>query len=362
MTPDVRSRTRADDPGVDASLTEWTERTLALISQYRRNPLRAARCLCYVHAVLHDALWLTYDQPAVLRSAVAHQAAAQLLSYLFPQETAHRAVDRMPGGGSAAVVAALADTVVDAAIARAWRDGSDREWIPPRLPPPAQRAWRPSPPLRMATPLEALAGEWQLWTISEHDMPEAPPPVHGAQAAAELEEVWQVRQQLTDQQKAMADYWNLDQGTVTPAGLWNRIALPLLNARYRDPTQTIAALALLNAVMMDALIVCWRTKYRWWTERPVTAIRAQRDPDFMPWLLTPPFPAYVSGHATVSGAAARVLGRLMPEHGAMLEAMAEEAAWSRLLGGIHSRNDNEAGLALGRSLAALALAGPAGRV
>ncbi len=347
------------DERIDASLTEWTERTLTLIAKYRRNPLRAARCLCYMHAVLHDALWLSRAHPAAVRSSVAQQAAARMLAYLFPQEDQHAAAPMTTPAGVADVTTALAEQVFAAAVERAWQDGSDREWLPQMLPPAQQGAWRPSPPLRVTTPLEALAGEWQLWTISEQEVPQAPPPVRGVQAAAELEEVWQVRQQLTDRQKAIADYWNLDQGTITPAGLWNRIALPLLTAQFADPAATIAALALLNAVMMDALIVCWRTKYRWWTERPVTALRAGRDPHFLPWLLTPPFPSYVSGHATVSGAAARVLGRFLPEHHAKLEAMAEEAAWSRLLGGIHPRNDNEAGLALGRAVADAALAGRA---
>ena len=64
--------------------------------------------------------------------------------------------------------------------------------------------------------------------------------------------------------------------------------------------------------------------------------------------MTPPFPAYVSGHSSTSGAAATVLSAAFPGRATELTAMAEEAAVSRLYGGIHFRSDNEAGLVLGR--------------
>lgn len=341
-------------------LIEWTERSLKLIVKYRQNPLRAARCLSYLHVVMHDALWIAQHLPYSIREAVVHRAAAQTIAYFFPYEVhEHRTTlddgtpDKFKAGkdnGAPTIVATLAARVFNAALSRAWRDGSEREWTPQQLPRLGQGQWRPSPPLRIATPMEALAGEWQTWGLGV-DAPQAPEPLRGDQAIAELEEVRRIRKSLSHEQKALAERWNLDRGTVTPAGVWNRIALEMLPARQRGTEHAVAELALLNVVMMDALIVCWRAKYRWWTERPITAIRSLGDPHFTSWLLTPPFPSYVSGHATVSGAAARVLGWLMPEQRATLEAMAEEAAWSRLLGGIHTRNDNEAGLALGRAVA-----------
>ena len=74
------------------------------------------------------------------------------------------------------------------------------------------------------------------------------------------------------------------------------------------------------------------------------------DPDFLPYLLTPPFPGYVSGHAAASGAAAEVLAAFFPERAAELQEWAEEAAMSRLYGGIHFRSDNTEGLRLGRAV------------
>jgi membrane-associated phospholipid phosphatase len=64
----------------------------------------------------------------------------------------------------------------------------------------------------------------------------------------------------------------------------------------------------------------------------------------------------VSGHSTTSGTASEVLAASFPAAATQLRAWAGEAAVSRLYGGIHFRSDNEAGLALGKSIAAVALA------
>ena len=110
--------------------------------------------------------------------------------------------------------------------------------------------------------------------------------------------------------------------------------------------------------MLDAFIACWHAKFKWWTERPITVIRSRYDKAFTPHVLTPAFPSYVSGHASASGAASEVLAHFFPENAAELRRMADEAAMSRLYGGIHFRSDNDAGLALGRAVAARALARP----
>ncbi len=92
------------------------------------------------------------------------------------------------------------------------------------------------------------------------------------------------------------------------------------------------------------------------------------DPGWLPNLVTPPFPAYPSGHSAESAAAARVLQYLMPDSGSpskaiaaemgpagSIDELAEQVAYSRLVGGIHFRSDNDAALVLGRRIAALAI-------
>ena len=115
----------------------------------------------------------------------------------------------------------------------------------------------------------------------------------------------------------------------------------------------------------DAFICCWETKYRHNLLRPITYVRRHIDPawgDPLP-LVTPPFPEYTSGHSVQSGAAATVLTGslghvafadrtheyrgLAPRHFPSFQAAAEEAAISRLYGGIHFRRAIEQGLAQG---------------
>lgn len=160
---------------------------------------------------------------------------------------------------------------------------------------------------------------------------------------------------LTPQQKRIAEEWNLDQGSVTPAGVWNLKARALLRAGNLDTQQAARVLALLNLAMADASIVSWKTKFTHWTQRPVTAIRDRFDTEWLPHLLTPAFPSYLSTHATVSGAAAAVVSAFFPEAAESLQAAAEEAAMSRLYGGIHFRSDNDEGLNLGRRISQVIL-------
>jgi membrane-associated phospholipid phosphatase len=114
-------------------------------------------------------------------------------------------------------------------------------------------------------------------------------------------------------------------------------------------------LAALNTGQADAFIACWDAKFTYWSERPVTAIRRELNPAFLPYIATPPFPSYVSGHSTTSGAASELLSTFFPRDARRLRTMSEEAAVSRLYGGIHFRSDNEAGLALGKKIGRVAV-------
>ena len=130
----------------------------------------------------------------------------------------------------------------------------------------------------------------------------------------------------------------------------------------------------MNVAMADAAIGAWDAKYHYNFWRPVTAIRegdsdenllTAKDSDWESLIITPPFPDYISGHSTFSGAAANVLSLfygtprirfttgsdalpgVVREFRSFFEA-ADEAALSRLYGGIHFRSANEDGLQTGR--------------
>ena len=113
---------------------------------------------------------------------------------------------------------------------------------------------------------------------------------------------------------------------------------------------TIELFAAVHIAMHDALIACSYAKYLYWTERPITAALRQGRIEFKPVLVTPSFPAYPSGHACASGAAAQVIAAYLPARNAEVMALANEAAASRVYGGIHFWFDVEEGLALGRQV------------
>jgi membrane-associated phospholipid phosphatase len=158
-------------------------------------------------------------------------------------------------------------------------------------------------------------------------------------------------------QESLAKYWGMGSGTHTPPGHWN-LEASMLAQRYRlNEGQSARLLALLNMVAMDAIIASHDAKYHYWLIRP-----SQEDPAITLSLPLPNFPAYPSNHATISAAMTEVLANAFPGHARRLRRDADEAALSRVYGGIHYRFDGDAGLALGRQVAQFALARDAERL
>jgi membrane-associated phospholipid phosphatase len=181
----------------------------------------------------------------------------------------------------------------------------------------------------------------------------------------------------TVEQTAIARFWADGAGTVTPPGHWNVIAQDVAAQRGNTLEENARLFALLNIAEADAAIVSWDCKYRFDFWRPVTAIRngdldpvveTEKDADWTPLLVTPPFPEYTSGHSTFSAAAAVVLAAFfggdipfvtasedlpgVVRSFSSFSAAAQEAAMSRLYGGIHFASANEAGLSSGVELGA----------
>lgn len=344
----------------------WNEEASRLIVKYRVNPLRTVRMLALLHVAMHDAglraEQLGLDQPA--QSAAAHVAAARMLAHFFPLESAG-CIEAMGESALAALTASapgqareiaagasVGRGVARLAVLRALNDGADEVWDARTRPVGKPGLWSGVPPLETAHPQEPLAGSWQPWVLKNGGevRPPAPPAPDSDVFLLAAKEVLEVSRNLTPEQKRIAEYWHLDQGTVTPPGLWNRKARELAARRKLPEKERLRLLSALNVAMMDASIACWNAKYAWWVQRPYTTIQEHLDKTFKPYLVTPPHPSYTSGHATVSGAAAEILKRFFPEDARQIEAWAEEAAMSRLYGGIHYRFDNAAGLALGHRI------------
>jgi len=187
----------------------------------------------------------------------------------------------------------------------------------------------------------------------------APPfPPYGSPAyRAQAKAVMDAKANLTSEQKRIARFWAGGQGTALPPGIWNQVLLAYLRRSPLSLPRTARALALLNVAQADAGVASWDTKYAYWVTRPVNAIRdLGLDPRWQPYIDTPFFPAYVSGHATYSGAAGEVLAHLFPQDAKLWRSRAEEAAISRVYGGIHYPLDGTEGLRMGRRIGQLVVA------
>ena len=326
----------------------WIEVGLAEIAAQQVNPPRAARALALVSVAMLDAS----RAPRWSRGSAVDGAAVTVLSDLFP-DRAQAFAGLVPRPRSRSGWA-LGQRVGARVVARSRSDGSDAEWR--GSVPTGQGVWVPTPP-GFAPPLEPLVGSWRTWNIrSGSALRPGPPPAFGSRRwVRELREVYEVSRALTGEQQRIAERWADGPGTATPPGHWNSIALELIRSQRLPERQAARVFAALNTAQADAFIACWDAKYAYWSERPVTAIRREIDPGWLPLLPTPPFPSYVSGHSSTSGAASVVLAAHFPSAAQRLHAWAREAAASRLYGGIHFRSDNEAGLALGRAAGAIAV-------
>jgi hypothetical protein len=154
---------------------------------------------------------------------------------------------------------------------------------------------------------------------------------------------------------------------ITPGAHWIgicKIACKNVNA---DFDKTVYAYTKTSIAIADAFISCWEEKYNSNLIRPETLINQHLDEDWTPVLQTPPFPEYTSGHSVVSGAASIALTSIFGDNFAFdddtevayglpvrsfssFNKAAEEAAVSRLYGGIHYRAAIDVGLQQGRDL------------
>jgi membrane-associated phospholipid phosphatase len=93
----------------------------------------------------------------------------------------------------------------------------------------------------------------------------------------------------------------------SPSGHWmNIVGIASLKANA-DFNTTVAAYAKTAIAIFDGFISCWDEKYRSNYIRPETVINAHFDQEWRPYIQTPPFPSYTSGHSTISAAAAEVM-------------------------------------------------------
>lgn len=189
---------------------------------------------------------------------------------------------------------------------------------------------------------------------------------------AQANTVYQTVKNITPEQKTIALFWADGGGTVTPPGHSIAIAKQLIEERGERLDRAAEILMRVGIATADAFICCWKCKYVYNIMRPETYIRQNIDANWKPVIATPPFPEYTSGHSSQSGAAAYVLTKLFGENYAFTDRtnqnrkdidgsprnynsfneFAQEAAQSRLYGGIHYPMGNMAGFGSGQKIGA----------
>jgi hypothetical protein len=337
----------------DNVVLQWNNEALECIRALRTSPPVNARALFIIHSAVYDA-WAAYDARAVgtrlgrtLRRPVAERTTAnknQAISH-----AAHRAASSVWPGcqaswdaqlealgystGDAATAAGVGRTAADAVIAHRANDGANQAgdyadtsgYQPVNPPAPASLVdpwrWQPQPGQTAAVP------HWRhVRTFNPNAIPDTQVANPLRSVSTTADNILKESAGLDDRKKSMAVYWSDGPGSETPPGHWNLIA-QWLSRRHRQTLDQDAKMFLaLNGGLLDASITAWECKYMFDFGRPISVVRhfkagltvtAWRGPylgagpiqgqTWQPYIPTPAFPEYTSGHSTFSGAAAAVL-------------------------------------------------------
>lgn len=369
-------------------VTDWNNAALDAIRADRTAPPIASRSLAIAHVAIYDAVngiartHEPYLVPSAVSSSASRVAAAtaaahQTLISLFPNHTstfdALRAaiLAGIPNGPQKTNGITWGEFVASQILASRANDGSNAIVRPPGGSGPG--VWVPTPPafLPYVLPQWGFVVPFAMNSSSQF-RPPGPPALDSQQYEADYEEVKQlgaaVGSTRTEDQTEIALFWADGAGTETPPGHWNSIAQIIAAARGTTLEENARLFALLNIAMADAAICSWDAKYAYHFWRPVTAIAfAEPQLNWTSFIVTPPFPDYTSGHSTFSAAAATVLPLFFGTEDlpfttgsdflpgvyrsfSTCQDAAEEAALSRIYGGIHFRSASEDGLQAGISI------------
>lgn len=249
--------------------------------------------------------------------------------------------------------------------------------------------WQPTPPAYM----EGIEPHWNkirpfVIDSANQFIPAPPPPFsmdEGSDFYKEVKEVYDISNRITEkgdesEEIAIAQFWDCNPYVsvtrghlmfatkkITPGAHWIGIVKIATKKTNSDFSKTVFAYTKTSIAIADAFISCWDEKYRSNLIRPETLINTYIDENWKPVLQTPPFPEYTSGHSVVSGAAGVALTSIFGEDFAFeddtevpfglpvrsfpsFEAAANEAAISRMYGGIHYRKAVDVGVKQGRDL------------
>lgn len=244
--------------------------------------------------------------------------------------------------------------------------------------------WYPTPPAYMA----AVEPEWKtmrtffLENLNEFD----PEPMaefdlsEGSPFQVQVQEVYEKGKNLSEEEMLIANFWDCNPFKVefsghmaigvkkiSPGGHWIGITGIAAQTQKLSFAETVFIHTLVALTLHDSFVSCWKAKYETNRIRPETVITSKIDPTWRPLLQTPPFPEYSSGHSVISSASAEILTGYFGENFEFIDSSevyfglpertfksffqaSDEAAISRLYGGIHFRDAIENGVIQGKKI------------
>ncbi len=279
--------------------------------------------------------------------------------YLQKMEDEHLESLLLSGGSVASDITAgtqIGDEISGIALARAANDGMKNAQTPKAVSDSIKAAaferfgWQwenleiPTRPVGL-TP---LFGKVRMWNVAnvEDVRPIPPPALDSEEYLRDVAILKDYADNMTEEKRRIANFWQDGLGTYTPPGHWNRFANEFIVENKMNPLRSARTMAYLNMAIMDSGISCWDAKYYYHYPRPIQTIDG-----FKTIAGTPNFPSYTSGHSVFSAAASEVLAYIFPEKAALVRGWAEEAAISRVYGGIHWTFDATVGTDQGREVA-----------
>ncbi|MEP0923885.1 CARDB domain-containing protein [Leptolyngbya sp. ST-U4] len=376
---------RVSASGTDV-VVDWNATILNAIVATKSSPPIASRNMAILHTAMFNAVNKNSLGPVSREAAVA-VAAHQILLNLYPTESKllkeqlEMSLAEITNGQAKTRGITLGQDVAVAMLEerKPNEDGSGNS-VPPYNHTLEPGRWRPTSSAVAVLPHWGKVTPFTLkYGFQFRSMLSGPPALSSAQYAAEVNQVQAVGSanstNRTADQTESALFWADSAGTFTPPGHWNLVAEQLAVIKKNTLAENARLFALLNCAQADAGIAAWDAKYLYDNWRPVTAIRLAdqdgndatiADPFWTSLIPTPPFPDYVSGHSTFSGAASTILTSLFGENTSFsttsiglpgvvrsftsFKQAADEAGMSRIYGGIHVDSANVDGLKLGRSI------------
>ena len=376
-------------------VTDWNERGAAAMQAegpaVANSGTGSSRTLAMLHIAMADAInstarrhvpYLTAlpDAAGALAEAAAHAAAHGVLIDQFPKQkptldaALTTALGRLPDGAAKTAGVAAGERAATAVLSQRKIDGL---FGSPDTYRPATAPGVYVPTMLPVVTHVALIKPFALPSVSQF-RPGPPPALGSALWVRDYNETKALgaanSPTRTAWQGETARFWVI---VGTPA--WNQAARALTASRSQPlPLSDSARLfAQLNIAIFDAYLAVFDAKYQYNFWRPITAIRngdqdgndaTERDAAWRALIDTPPHPEYPCAHCTVDGAAGAVLKAAfgtgtLPEftldYAAMpgvsrrytsIQQLEDEVSMARIWGGVHWRNSNEVGNALGSSV------------